>query len=133
MIVLDASATVELLLGTAIGVAVAERLTEGETLHAPHLLDVEVAQVIRRFVLKGNVADARGSAALDDLVELDVTRYPHDVLLPRVWSLRKSIGAYDAVYIALAEALGAVLVTTDARLSRTTEHDATVELIRATP
>jgi len=131
MIVLDASATVELILGTFVGAAVAERLSDGETLHAPHLLDVEVAQVIRRFVLRGSVDEARGSAALLDLADLDVTRYPHDVLLSRVWRLHRNVSAYDAVYIALAEALGAVLVTTDRRLSRTTEHDAAIELVGA--
>ena len=130
MIVLDASATVELLLGTALGGLVAKRLSAaGETLHAPHLIDVEVAQVIRRFVLKGKIAEARASAALQDLMDLGLTRYPHDVLLERVFQLYKYVSASDAVYLTLAEALGAVLVTTDDALSRTRGHDATVHVI----
>jgi predicted nucleic acid-binding protein len=131
VIVLDASATVELLLQTATGIAVAARLqSPDETLHAPHLLDVEVSQVFRRFVLAGSLEEKRASAALLDLGELDVSRYPHDVLLPRVWQLYRNLSAYDAVYVALAEALGAVLLTADARLTKTPGHAVPIELVR---
>lgn len=134
MIVLDASATVELLLGTALGNVVAARVSaEGETLHAPHLLDVEVAQVIRRFVLRGRLDQPRALAALRDLVDLGFTRYPHDVLLERVWQLHQNVSAYDAVYLALAEALGVPLLTTDERLSRTLGHDVAIELVAVVP
>jgi predicted nucleic acid-binding protein len=130
MMVLDASATVELLLGTELGGVVAERVSQaGETLHAPHLLDIEVTQVLRRFVLKGNLAEERASLALHDLLDMDLTRYPHDVLLGRVWQFHEHVSAYDAVYLALAEALGARLVTTDARLSRARGHDATIDFV----
>jgi len=131
VIVIDASATVELLLQTETGMVVAKRLqAPDETLHAPHLLDVEVAQVIRRFVLSGTLAAKRASAALLDLADLDLSRYSHDVLLPRMWQLHKNLSAYDATYVALAEALGAALLTADAKLARTPGHTARMELVR---
>ncbi len=98
----------------------------GQTLHAPHLLDVEVAQVIRRCAALGDIDEARGRAALSDLLDFPVTRYPHDLLLPRVWELRGNLSAYDAVYIALAEALDAPLLTLDQRLAAAPGHDARI-------
>jgi predicted nucleic acid-binding protein len=100
-----------------------------QTLHAPHLLDVEVAQVIRRYAANGEIDQERGRAALDDLADLPLRRYPHDFLLPRVWNLRHNLTAYDAVYVALAEALDAALVTRDQRLAVATGHHARVELV----
>lgn len=130
MIVLDASAVIELLLATATGEAVARRIGDpDETLHAPHLLDLEVAQVLRRFVSASILGAPRARSALIDLGDLDLTRYPHDVLLPRVWQLRANLTAYDASYVVLAETLGAVLVTCDARLARAPGHAATVEVL----
>ena len=130
MIVVDASAILEVLLGTAVGARVAERLfTPGETLHAPHLLDVEVAQVLRRYALAGDLDSARGLEALEDMADLPLTRYPHDLLLPRIWELRRNLTAYDAAYVALAEALAAPLVTRDAALASTRLHRARVELL----
>ncbi len=101
----------------------------GETLHAPHLLDVEVAQVIRRYAANGDIDAGRGRAALDDLADMNLQRYPHGFLLPRVWDLRENITAYDAVYIALAEALDAVLLTRDQRLARAAGHRARVVVV----
>ena len=101
----------------------------GQTLHAPHLLDIEVAQVIRRYAAKGDIDDERGRMALDDLGDLRIQRYPHDFLLPRVWALRNNVTAYDAVYIALAEVLDAVLLTRDHRLAGAPGHRARVELV----
>ena len=126
MIVLDASAVIELLLRTPNGEGVARRIA-GEPLAAPHLIDVEVAQVMRRYERARAVTASRGRQLLEALVDLDATRYPHDVLLPRVWQLRANLTAYDAVYVALAEALGAPLVTCDGRLARATGHRARVE------
>jgi predicted nucleic acid-binding protein len=126
VIVLDASAVIELLLRTPIGDGVARRIAD-EPLAAPHLIDVEVAQVMRRYERARSVTAPRGRQLLEDLVDLDATRYPHDVLLPRVWQLRANLTAYDAVYVALAEALGAPLVTCDGRLARATGHRARVE------
>lgn len=119
MIVIDASALLEVLLRTPSAQAVEMRLFEEprQTLHAPHLLDVEVAQVLRRYATMGEINEQRGTEALADLADFPVRRYPHDLLLPRVWTLRNNFTAYDAVYVALAEALDARLLTRDQRLA----------------
>jgi predicted nucleic acid-binding protein len=130
MIVTDASAVLEVLLRTPNAEAVGKWLLDpSQTLHAPHLLDVEVAQVIRRYAANREIDGERGRAALADLTELPMRRYPHDFLLPRVWDLRHNLTAYDAVYVALAEALDAPLITCDKRLAGTSGHHAQVELV----
>ena len=130
MIVIDASALLEALLRTPAARAVEERLFEPEhTLHAPHLLDIEVAQVIRQYSANGEIGDARGRAALTDLADFPLHRYPHDFLLARVWDLRNNLTAYDAVYVALAEALQAPLLTRDRRLAAAAGHHARIELV----
>lgn len=131
MIVVDASALLEVLLNTSVSAKIAERLFAGnDTLHVPHVLDLEVAQVLRRYNLSGEIHGERGEQALRDLADLPLNRYPHDVFLFRIWALRPNLTAYDAAYIALAEALDAPLVTRDAALSRVSGHHARVELIR---
>ena len=130
MIVVDASALLEALLRTSAAKAVEDRLfAPGQTLHAPHLLDVEVAQVIRRYAANGEIGSERGRAALADLADFPLRRYSHDFLLPRVWDLRNNLSAYDAVYVALAEALEAPLLTRDQRLAAAPGHHALVELV----
>ena len=130
MIILDASALLEVLLRTPAAAAVERRLFDSrQTLHAPHLLDVEVAQVVRRYAAAGEVDADRGREALTDLVDFPLRRYPHDFLVPRVWEFRNNLTAYDAVYIALAEALGAPLLTRDRRLAAASGHQAQVELV----
>lgn len=130
MIVVDASALLEVLLRTPAAQTVEGRLFgDRETLHAPHLLDVEVAQVIRRYAASGEIDDERGGAALDNLTLFPMRRYPHDFLLPRVWELRNNLTAYDAVYVALAEALEAPLLTRDRRLAAAAGHRASIELV----
>ena len=130
MIVVDASALLEVLLRTSAAEAVQARLFEpGETLHAPHLVDVEVAQVVRRYAAGGTIDHERGRAALTDLVDFPLRRYPHDFLLPLVWDLRSNFTAYDAVYVALAEALDATLLTRDRRLAAAAGKTARVELV----
>lgn len=131
MIVLDASALVELLLGTARGRAVAARIADpGLGLHAPHLVDVEVAQALRRYALEGDLDAAAAARALDDLRALDLERHAHEPLLDRVWELRQNLTAYDAVYVALAEVLDAPLLSCDARLARAPGVAQLVELVR---
>ncbi len=130
MIVVDASALIEVLLRTRSAPAVEQRLFVPDlTLHAPHLMDIETAQVLRRYALGGEIDDARGRAALEDLADFPIRRYPHDFLLPRVWELRHNLTAYDAVYVALAEALDATLLTRDRRLEGASGHRARVELV----
>ncbi len=130
MIVVDASALVEVLLQTEAAAMVEARLfATGETLHAPHLIDVEVAQVIRRYTAAGELDDSRGRAALADLADASLQRYPHGVLLGRAWDLRNNLTVYDAVYVALAEALDAPLLTRDRRLAAAAGHHARLELL----
>jgi len=127
MIVLDASAAVDWLLQTSSGQRIEKRIyARNETLHAPHLLDLEVTQVLRRLTRQGVVSGTRADEAVRDLLDLRLTRYPHLILLPRIWQLRHNFSAYDAAYIVLAEKLGAPLVTCDCRLA--SGHGATIEL-----
>lgn len=129
MIVVDASALLEVLLRTPAAEAVEERLFGGrETLHAPHLLDVEVAQVVRRYAAAGEIDAERGRAVLVDLGAFPLRRYPHGFLLPRIWELRSNLTAHDATYVALAEALDAPLLTRDRRLAAAAGRHARIEL-----
>ena len=129
MIVLDASAAVEVILQTAAAAAVTERLFDSaESLHAPHLLDLEVAQALRRLVRMGEVTPNRARQGLEDLAGLPLERYSHDVLISRVWALRENLTAYDAAYVALAEILEATLLTRDGRIRRAPGHSARVEV-----
>jgi predicted nucleic acid-binding protein len=130
VIVVDASALLEAMLQTSAAKKVERRLFDSrETLHAPHLIDIEVAQVIRRYASGGDLDEARGRAALTDLSDFPIRRYPHDFLLPRIWTLRNNLTAYDAAYVALAEALDAPLLTRDARLAGAAGHHARIELV----
>ena len=130
MIVVDASALVELLLPSDAAGTVAARLFDsGDSLVAPHLIDVETAQVLRRYALAGEIDSQHGREAVADLADMPIRRYPHDILLPRVWDLRHNLTAYDAVYVALAEALDAPLITRDRRLAGAAGHGAKIELL----
>lgn len=131
MIVVDASVILEALLGTPSGKQIVWRLrTEGETLHAPHLLDLEVAQVLRRYVQSGDLGAERAAESLDALAHWRIARYPHHHFISRIWDLRHNLTAYDAVYVVLAEVLGAPLLTCDGRLVKAPGHRARVELVR---
>jgi predicted nucleic acid-binding protein len=130
VIVLDASAMLELLLDTESGARVADRaVARRESLHAPHLIDLEVAHAVHRFERLGEITPSKASEALDDLVLLSFQRHGHAALLGRVRELRHSCSAYDAAYVALAEALDAPLLTRDARLARSHGHRARIELV----
>jgi predicted nucleic acid-binding protein len=130
MIVIDASAVLELLLRPHDHPdLVAKILRSGETISAPHLIDLEVTQVLRRFVSSGELTPARGQEAIDDHLALGIVRYPHDVLLERIWQLRANCTAYDAAYLALAEAVDAVLITCDERLADVPGCRATVDIV----
>lgn len=118
MIVLDASAAIDWLLQTAVGKQIESRIySRGESLHAPHLLDLEVAQVLRRLERQDVIFPQRADQAIQDLIDLRITRYPHFIFLPRIQRLRNELSAYDAAYVALTEKLGATLLTRDARLA----------------
>lgn len=129
MIVLDASAAIEWLIQSSAGQLIERRIySRRETLHAPHLLDIEVTQVLRRLTLQGALSGQRAEIAVQDLQDLRIVRYPHFFLLPRVWRLRHNLSAYDASYVALAEELGANLITRDNRLAAASGHTAVVEV-----
>jgi predicted nucleic acid-binding protein len=104
-------------------------MSSQERLNAPHLLDVEVTQTLRRLVLLSEIEAGRARSALDDYLSMPVERHAHAELLPRMWELRQTLTAYDAAYIALAEGLAARLLTCDARLARAPGYRATVQLI----
>lgn len=130
MIVVDASAILEFLLRTSLADAVDQRVFEpGQTLHAPHLLDIETAHALRRYARAGAGTAERCLIALDNLSKLSIQRYSHTVLLPRIWELRHNLTAYDATYVALAEVLDAPLLTSDRRIAGASGHRATVDLL----
>jgi len=130
MIVLDASAVVELLLNSAAAERVHRRaFQEAELRFAPHLIDIEVAHVMRRYAASGEITGRRGEQAVDLLREMRLIRYSHERFLPRIWELRHNLTAYDAAYVALAESLPAPLLTRDARLAASSGHEAAIELL----
>ena len=130
MIVLDASAAVELVLGTPAGHRVRRKLqASGPALHAPHLIDLEVASALRSFERSGAIRPAEAAGALALFGALDIDRCEHALLLPRIWQLRRNITVHDGAYIALAELLRATVVTCDGNLARAPGHSAAVELV----
>lgn len=130
MIVVDASTLLEALLRTPAATTVEDRLfAPRQTLHAPHLLDVEVAQEIRRYTANGEIDAERGRMALVDLADFPLRRYPHGFLLSRIWDLRNNLTAYDAAHVALADVLDTPLLTRDLRLAVAAGHRARIELV----
>jgi len=130
VIVVDASVVIEVLLHTSTGWSVEDRFFAiGESLHAPHLIDLEVAHVMRRLAAAQELSSIGGRKRLAAMADFPLTRYRHDLLLPRIWELRHNLSAYDAAYIALAEALGVPLITRDTRLAKARGHRAKVEII----
>jgi predicted nucleic acid-binding protein len=103
--------------------------SSGQRLHAPHLIDVEVAHVIRRFAALGEIGNGEALAAFGGLADLPMQRHPHQLLLGRVWELRHNLSAYDAIYVALAELLDEPLITHDKQLANAAGHQAIIELV----
>lgn len=130
MIVLDASAAVDYLLHADAYDRISSRLdAHGEELHAPHVLDLEVANALRRLALRREITSSEAEDALGTYADLRLQRYPMVALLSRIWELRSNLTAFDAAYVALAEALEAPLITTDARLARAPGPRARIELL----
>src|SRR5262249_41957338 len=101
----------------------------GQMLHPPRLIDIKVAQVLRRYSAIGQIEPARGRSALEDLFDFPLDRYPHHILLPRVWESRHNLIAYDAIHVAQAEAHDALLLTRDRHLAGASGHRARIELV----
>jgi predicted nucleic acid-binding protein len=131
MIVLDACIVVDFLLDIVpFNRQITARIeAEAHQLAVPHLLDIEVTQVLRRFVLRGTITHKRASGAIEDLSDLPVVRYPHTPMLSRIFQLRDNLTAYDATYVALAEYLGAGLLTKDAAFKSIPGSAVAIELL----
>ena len=130
MLVVDASAVLELLKGSAPGERFRTALTAAPfDLHAPHLIDAEVVQALRRWNLSGGLPSPVARRMLDLYGDMGIRRHAHAELLGRLWELRANLSAYDALYVALAEGLGVPLVTADARLAEAPGHRAEIRLL----
>lgn len=131
MIVVDASAVVDVLAVERSDPELRDRILLDGDLHAPHLVDVEVGQALRRLVSAGEISGDRAADALNDAAALLILRYPHLALVERAWELRENLSIYDGVYVALAELLGTPLITCDARIAAAPGHAAVVEVFGA--
>jgi predicted nucleic acid-binding protein len=131
MLVVDSSAIVAALVGGKAARGAAQRLAADGDLHAPHLIDIEVLSALRCLVRGADLAPDRANDARLDFSDLTIVRYGHEPLSERIWELRDNVTAYDAAYLALAEALGAPLVTCDGALASAPGHGATVEHFEA--
>ncbi len=135
MLVVDASALTELILGRPAGTSVGEHLVHHRfAVHAPHLVDVEVLSALRRLVASGETNVERAGEAIADLQDLPIERYPHDILVTRIWQLRENFSAYDASYVALAEGVAdepVPLLTSDGRLARAIDDHTDVPVLLA--
>lgn len=127
MIVVDASAVVDLFLELPVNQALLDRLQRADELHAPHLIDLEVLSVLRRLVAGSKLSLEAASIVRGQFDDLGIERYSHVALRDRIWALRENLTAYDASYVALSEWLGLPLVTSDVRLARSSGHAATIE------
>ncbi len=127
--VLDASAVLELVLGTRSGMEILQRTADPRiSLHCPELVDLEVLNTLRRYELADITPPDRVAHAIDNLSDLDLRRHRHGPILPRIWSWRYNVTPYDAAYVTLAEVLDAPLLTTDARLARAVNLSVPVEV-----
>ena len=124
----DTSAVMDALAAAEPSVELLERIASDPDLHAPHLIDVEFLHALRRLCLTGDLSEDRATDVRTDFRDLALVRYPHEKLADRIWGLRHNLTAYDAAFVALAEALGAPLVTCDGKLAAAPGHGAQVEL-----
>ena len=131
MLVVDTSAVLGAIVAREPARGLVERLAEDGDLHAPHLIDTEVLHALRRMSMHDQLSEERAVDARTDYAELTLVRYPHESLNDRVWALRQNLTAYDATFVALAEALGAPLITCDTRLAQAPGHRAEIELFDA--
>ena len=131
MIVADASVIVDVLLypDSAAAHSLARRFARREAICAPHLMDVEVGQTLRRFTLRGEISAVRAVESFDDLAGLSIRRYAHTELLPRAFELRSNVTVYDGIYLALAEILNVPLLSCDAALADVPGCAATIEIL----
>ncbi|MFN2569243.1 MAG: type II toxin-antitoxin system VapC family toxin [Candidatus Dormibacteria bacterium] len=129
MIVVDTSAVLDALSARPPNLNLIDRIGGDGDLHAPHLIDVELLHALRRLVRLSEISDRRATEVRLDYAELAITRYPHHPLADRMWELRHNLTAYDAAFVALSEALGVPLVTTDSALGGASGHRARVEVI----
>ena len=129
MIVVDASVLVTALADDGPDGDHARVRLRGEGLVAPHLVDVEVASAWRRMASRGDLDERRAGLARADLRAMRLERVPHELLLDRCWQLRSNLTIYDAVYVALAELTGLVLVTADSKLAASPGPECEIELL----
>lgn len=131
MIIVDASVVIDLVIGAGseAGDALAGRLMAREVVCAPHLVDAEVGQVLRRFSLRGDLSDDRAKLLVRELSEVPIRRYPHTGLLARAFEFRSNVTVYDGLYLALAEALERPLLTGDAALRDVPGCEAVVDVV----
>jgi predicted nucleic acid-binding protein len=127
LIVVDASAILDFLLQRFGFEPLQRRLLADSSWHAPHVIDLEVAQAVRRWARAGRISAVRGQRILELHADLPITRWPHQPFLGRIWRLRANLTAYDAAYVSLAETLDAPLVTRDSRIAAASGHRARVE------
>jgi predicted nucleic acid-binding protein len=126
--VIDASAVLDLLLGSGAAESVSSRI-ENTALHAPELIDLEVLQVLRRYRLHEGLSRSRAEEALEDFSAIRIQRHRHRLYLARIWELHENLTAYDAAYVVLAEALQAPLLTSDRKLAQSSGHRAQIDLV----
>lgn len=127
MLVIDTSAVLAALAAPDADPKLIARIGDDGDLHAPHLVDTEVHQALRRMTSRGAITEDRAADVRQDFAYLALVRYPHEPLSDRVWELRHNLTAYDATFVALAEALDVPLITCDARLGSAPGHSASVE------
>ena len=130
ILVLDASVVVDLLLCREPAYSLIKRhIVSADLLAAPHLIDAEVTQVFRRFVLREDIDIPRAESAIQHLLDLRLERYSHTPLLKRAFSLRNNLTVYDALYVALAEGLNAQLLTGDGGIGKTPNTNIVITVI----